>query len=216
MSAVEGQGNKTGKLAAVLLAAGLSERLGYPKQLCSLQGRTLLERTIGCLQHPAIEQIFVVTGAAREACWSLAQKCPGPISELFNPDYEEGMGSSIAAAARHLDFDAALFLVCDQVHLTREHIDRLIEASHETGKREGSYALTASSYQGTVGIPALFPRSYFAQLEGLRDSQRGAKALLLDSPSLVTVDFELGEEDVDTPEAVQRLGLTVNYPPLKR
>lgn len=204
---------EAGSLAAVIFAAGLSRRLGYPKQLCSFQGQTLLERALACLKEPSLEisSIYLLTGAAKDACWSLARESFPAIKEIFNPAYPEGLGSSIRCAAQHLNSlrerpAAALFLTCDQLFLTPEHLLRLVSASREaTGP---TYRLTASAYQDTVGIPAIFPEVFWEELTSLAAGARGAKAILMASQDLVRVPFPRGEIDLDTPDEMDRFGIS--------
>lgn len=196
---------------AVVLAAGLSRRLGVPKQLCTYEGQTLLERALHCVdsQDLGLKSIYLVTGAARTACLELAQRSPVPVQEIFNPDFRAGLASSISAAARYLAEEdgsarAAVFLHCDQIFLSPEHIAALIKHAYEA---EG-VRLTASSYEATVGIPALFPRSYWGKLAMLGAGSQGAKAILMATSDLVRVPFPRGEIDLDTPEEMARYGIS--------
>lgn len=88
-------------LAAVILAAGESRRMGAPKALLSLQGRTFVEHLIQATRHPRVGVTRVVLGAGAE---EIRAKLPAiePASIVVNPDWRMGQLSSIHAAIRSL------------------------------------------------------------------------------------------------------------------
>ncbi len=88
-------------LAAVILAAGESRRMGKPKALLSLQGQTFVERLIQATRHPRVGRTLVVLGADAE---TIRAKLPAveTASIVVNPDWRMGQLSSIHAAIRSL------------------------------------------------------------------------------------------------------------------
>jgi molybdenum cofactor cytidylyltransferase len=179
---------------AVILAAGASRRLGLPKQLVEVGRESLLRRTVraalaGCAP------VLVVLGARADEMEAHLDGLGATL--VANPDWEEGMASSIRAGIRALPpgAGAALFLVCDQVAVDGELVARILEAH-----RRWPDALVACAYGGGRGIPALVPGRCFPQLMALR-GDRGARHLLLGS-EVVEVPFPRGGEDVDRPEDV--------------
>ena len=193
-----------GMVAAVVLAAGASRRLGQAKQLVRQGSETLLGRTIRVVREAGVADIFIVLGAQRELISATIAFKDAVL--VFNENWEKGIASSIHAGLRALDAhpsetSAALILSCDQPQLTASHLRemlRVLAAAH--GK-----SIVASSYAGTLGVPAAFPRPVFPQLFALR-GDKGARALLLEPPCPVaTVPFAGGEIDIDVPADLEYL-----------
>ena len=178
-------------VAGVILAAGASRRLGEPKQLVRLHGETLLERSVRVAVEAGCSPVLVVLGASSEAI--LAQSTLAPAHVVLNPEWQEGMASSIRAGIQALPrtMQAVLLLTCDQPAVTSEHLRRLAaEASAEP---------VASAYAGRNGVPAYFPAAIFKELVQLSGDQ-GARRLLAGARAL---DLPGGEVDVDTPESLR-------------
>lgn len=191
-------------VAAIVLAAGASRRLGQPKQLLMYSGETLLERAIRMAVEAGASPVLTVLGANREmilAAIDLDRAVP-----VVNNDWERGIATSIHAGLESLDAiapdaNAALILSCDQPRLTADHLHLLIE----TFAAQVEPPIVASSYAGVVGIPAVFPHVVFPHLLALRGDQ-GARALLAQPPCpLIPVAFSGGEVDIDQPEDLIQL-----------
>ncbi|KAA6460959.1 nucleotidyltransferase family protein [Acidobacteria bacterium AB60] len=188
---------------AIVLAAGASTRLGRAKQLVEYEGRTLLARAIRAAQEGGAERpAIVVLGAGFRAI--VPQVLGEAAVPCFNQDWEQGIASSICAGMevvedRFPEAEGVLLLTCDQPRLTAAHVSALLAAF--TGP-----AMVASAYGGTVGTPAVFPRSVFPRLRTLQ-GDTGARRILMDaSCAVMEVAFPGGEEDVDRPEDLLRLG----------
>src|SRR5215471_17602387 len=98
-------------ISAIVLAAGKSERMGRPKALLPLRGRTFLENILDAIQRSPVQQTVVVVGRHREQIEPLVTE---PTKIVFNPDYELGMVTSLQAGIRALPVETAgalLFLV---------------------------------------------------------------------------------------------------------
>ena len=177
-------------VAAVILAAGASRRLGKPKQLVRLERETLLERAVRVAAEAGCSPILVVLGASSEAI--LAQSALQPAKIVLNPEWEEGMASSIRAGLRALppEIQAALLLTCDQPTVTAEHLRRLAS--------EAPTEPVASRYADRHGVPAYFPATTFPELLQLSGDQ-GARRLLAAARA---IDLPGGELDVDTPASL--------------
>ncbi len=186
------------KVAAAILAAGASKRLGQPKQLVELGGELLLERAVRVACEAGCDPVIVVLGANAER---IRQLCPMPGTEvLLNPAHETGMASSIHAAVSSLsaEIGGLLLLTCDQPAVTAHHLCKLRAA--------GEAQPVGSRYVGRIGVPAFFPVAHFGALLRLTGDQ-GARALLAAAPA---IDLPEGELDIDTAEALalarQRFG----------
>ncbi len=178
-------------VAAVILAAGASRRLGEPKQLVRLDRETLLERAVRVAVEAGCSPILVVLGAASEQI--LAQSSLAPAQVVLNPEWEEGMASSVRAGIRALppQTEAALLLTCDQPTVTAQHLQRLATGA--------LLEPVASRYAGRHGVPAYLPANTFAELLQLSGDQ-GARHLLAAARA---IDLPGGEIDVDTPESLR-------------
>lgn len=186
-------------VAIVLLAAGGSSRLGQPKQLLRHEGTSLVRRAAE-RALAASPVVTVVLGARREDVAAelngLAVRC------VDNPDWALGQGSSLHAGLRALppDVDGALLMLCDQVRVDAAHLRSLISSFERTRA-----PIVASAYASTRGVPALFSRALFSELEALPPTG-GARGLIARDPSrVVEVPLPGGEEDVDTAEDALRL-----------
>src|SRR5437667_3270991 len=98
-------------IAAIVLAAGKSERMGSPKALLRFGGQTFLERILSTVEQSKIDTVRVVVGRHRD---EIARAMPG-LPFVFNPDYEQGMSTSIQAGIRALppETEAAVLLLVD-------------------------------------------------------------------------------------------------------
>jgi molybdenum cofactor cytidylyltransferase len=193
-------------VAAVIIAAGSSSRLGQPKQLLVFEGETLLQRAIRIARQAGTSRVLVVLGAHRHQIEGRVDLSNAEI--VANPEWEEGMASSIRAGIQALDQDASecsgvLLLICDQVAVTAEHLREMLVAF----KRDSDKAV-ASVYAGKRGIPAIFPRKAFTDLLSLRGDQGARGLLALPSRSVVEVPLDFGEIDIDSPEDLSHLRMS--------
>jgi len=188
-------------VAAVVLAAGASRRLGQPKQLLMLDGETLLARSVRLAGEAGAAPVIVVIGANADL---IGAAVPVDSADVVkNEEWEQGIASSIHAGVNSLDADArgVLILACDQPRLSAEHLRGLIE----TFAAQSETSIVASAYSGVLGIPAVFPREAFPQLLALR-GDKGARALLVRPPCpLITIPFPGGEVDIDRPDDLAQL-----------
>ena len=183
-------------IGAVILAAGSSSRIGQPKQLLSLRGKTLLRASVDTANEAGCSPVVVVVGSDSEKIHlELADE---NAIEVRNTNWQRGIGSSIRSGVQALighapDVEGILLLVCDQPAVNAHFIKRLIAVRDATKKD-----IVASSYADTVGVPALFDRSLFKELLSLGD-EAGAKSIILQKPERVAQSpFPDGAIDVDT------------------
>jgi len=178
------------KIAAVVLAAGASRRLGELKQLIRLGGETLVERTVRVCREAGCDPVVVVLGASAEA---VRRGCLLESAVVVvNDGWSEGMGSSVRVGVGALggDVEGCVVTTCDMPAVSPEHLRELM--------RMGDVA--SSSYAGRRGVPAYFPREMFGSLAELR-GDAGARELLKGAR---TVELVGGEMDVDTVEDLAR------------
>jgi molybdenum cofactor cytidylyltransferase len=186
---------------AVVLAAGLSRRMGQAKLLLPIRGRPVVRLTIECVLAGGIDTVVVVSGREHEV---LAEALSGlPVRFAVNPTPEAGQSSSIriGIAALPERTDAALIVLGDQPFLSREIIPALLAAFTRTGK-----PIVVPRYRDGRGNPVLFGRAMFPELVQVVGDQ-GARALIERDPSWVAeVEFDSPmPQDIDTPDDYDRL-----------
>ena len=191
------------QIAAVILAAGASTRMGTPKQLLQWQGKSLLRSITETAIAADCDPIIIVLGAAGDKIQ--AEVSDLPVQIVTNPEWQTGMGSSIrtgiqALVDRNMDVKATILLLCDQPFVSPQTIWQLrsiYDATHQS--------IVASSYQNTIGVPALFDRHLFSELLELHQLE-GAKTVIRRYLGTVeTIDFPQGSIDIDTPQDYQQI-----------
>jgi CTP:molybdopterin cytidylyltransferase MocA len=189
------------RIACVLLAAGGSRRLGFPKQLVRRRTRSLLAHAVaaarGALPH---SPLIVVLGAGALRLRLAARRAAPRVDVVYNARWADGLASSLRAglAAARPPVDAVLVTLVDQPKVDARALERLLTAWR---RRPGVAA--AARYSGRPGVPAVLPRRYWRALRALR-GDAGARALLRGS-EITAVDLPEAELDVDTRADIARL-----------
>jgi molybdenum cofactor cytidylyltransferase len=186
------------RLVAVVLAAGQSRRFGTTKQLASLGQAPLVRRAVDNARGAPVDAVVLATGHDQAAVHAAGN------SDFFlvNENYRDGMGSTLAQAARTLApvTDGLLVCLADQPLIPAEHLAALREAWDGSPDRA-----IATAFGSSVGPPVLFGSRYFADLGNLR-GEAGAKALLdAAGDQLVTIRLEAAAIDIDRPEDLENL-----------
>jgi molybdenum cofactor cytidylyltransferase len=184
------------KVYAIVLAAGTSSRLGHnPKQLLSWNNRPLLEHALLNAQAILQDRVIVVLGAHSQAIETdINLKA---FKTVINTDWQQGIASSIRAGIQALPetATAALIVLSDQPLIRSEHFQCLL-----TTWESSPTQIVASEYHQSVGVPALFPARFFAQLQSLQGDQ-GAKSLLIKfHKDVIKIPLPEAELDIDSIE----------------
>jgi molybdenum cofactor cytidylyltransferase len=163
-------------IAAVVLAAGRSERMGRPKMLLPFGRKTLIETVLAGVLRSCVDDVVVVLGAHREAIGAVVSKFP--VRAVFNEGFEEGMLSSVVRGLREVPSAARAFLVVlgDHPSPPAAVIDRLVAAHDGTGK-----GIVLPAYRGRRGHPVLIDIRYRDRIKGL-DPSLGLRQLARDHP----------------------------------
>lgn len=188
-------------ISGVVLAAGLSRRMGLAKLLLDWGGQPVIRRAVEQVRAGGVKDLIVVLGhegeAIREALKGL------PVRFVQNPEPEAGQASSIACGISALGpgVEAAIIALGDQPALPPDVVPRLLETFKQTRK-----SVVAPLYQGVQGNPVLFAASVFPELRSLT-GDRGGRAVVEKEPGRVaTVLFDLTvPPDLDTLEEYERL-----------
>lgn len=192
------------RIAVILLAAGASRRMGRPKQLLKYRGEAMIERLARLACALPARPVLLVLGA--RAAQITREATLDPEAELVvNPDWKAGMSTSVRAGLRRAlaidpGLSAALFMVVDQPFVDETLLRRLLNRYRRTGA-----PIVAARYGDRPGVPALFDRALFPELEALI-GDRGARPLFDKyQTALQTVPFPRGRFDLDTPEDYEQL-----------
>lgn len=191
-----------GRIAAAVLAAGASRRMGLPKQILPFRGRPMVRGVVEQALESAAFPVIAVLGAAEAA---VRRALAGlPVEILVNPEWREGQAASVRAAVRFVreqrpEVTALVFLLADQPLVTARTVNRLIARRKRTGR-----GIVATDRAGRLGAPALFSSSYFDELARLR-GDTGARGLLATSSDALGIPAAEAEVDVDTADDYERL-----------
>ena len=153
------------KLAAVVLAAGKSERMGRNKLLLRVGGRPILDLLLNALDASAVDEVFVVLGHRPEELRPIVEAHRAEI--VLNPDYEKGMTSSFKAGLRQVSAEAAFLVLGDQLGLKAGLLDRM---AAKMGSDQETL-IVSPVYQGRRGHPVLFRRVLFAEILSLGEEE---------------------------------------------
>lgn len=188
-------------VAAVVLAAGASRRLGQAKQLIEVEGESLLRRTARLALAAGCAPVCVVLGFEAERMRVALEGLI--VTVVVNDAWRAGMGSSLRCgitAVRETTPAAVLVLVCDQPRLTEQHLRELL-AFHQTG----AAPITASAYGGRAGVPAVFGASVLAELLTVAGDRGAREVIRRDATRLQEIPWPEGELDVDSPEDLEQV-----------
>lgn len=189
------------RVSAIVLAAGLSRRMGeHNKLLAEVDGAPLVTRVVDALLASSVRNVVVVTG--HEAARVRAALANREVLFAHNPDFAEGLASSVRAgiAAVGEKADGALICLGDMPWVRAEHIDALIAAFDPASDRP----ICVPTFDRKRGNPVLWAARYFAEL-GALTGDAGARALIDahgEEVRFVPVDDPAVTIDVDTPEAL--------------
>jgi molybdenum cofactor cytidylyltransferase len=185
-------------VAAIVLAAGSSSRMGRPKQVLPVGGKSLVRRAVEAAIGSTGRRTIVVTGEARDQVEAELEGLPVQI--VHNPDYQQGMSTSLRAglAALPADAEAVVVLLADQPFVDASVVDSLI--GHYQQKRS---PIVRPRYAGEPGNPVLWDHSLFDALAAQTGDQGGRTLLREHASEIAWLDLPDARQqfDVDTPEA---------------
>jgi molybdenum cofactor cytidylyltransferase len=191
-------------VAAVILAAGGSQRMGRAKQLLRVGGQSMVRRAVEAAVEAGCAPVVVVVGARAD---EVEAELPGSGAEVVrNEGWERGIGSSIRVGVAHVmsaghQPSALMIILCDQPLVSAAVLGRLMEAHSGAAGR----LVTVAEFDGTLGPPVIVDAALFSELLALPDD-RGAKALWMERPEIVgRVACPEAGVDVDTPGDFERL-----------
>lgn len=191
------------RIAAVVLAAGQSRRMGGPNKLLeAVGGRPLVQRIVEQALASSAAPVVVVTGHQHERVEAALAGLP--VTCVHNPHYAAGLSTSVKTgiAALPSDVDAALVCLGDMPQVDAALIDRMA-AAFDPGR---GGLIVVPTFEGKRGNPVLWARRFFPELCELQGDV-GARHLIgtyADAVVELPVESRAVFFDVDTPEALQR------------
>lgn len=160
-------------LAAVILSAGASSRMGRPKALLPYREGTFLEHLIDVTRHPRIGVTRIVLGAGAEAIRSAAKLDPSLV--VVNSEWDKGQLSSICAGIRSLEgtaTDGMVLCPVDHPLVSARLVGDLVERFYAESK-----AIVLPTYDGGRGHPVIFSSGLYADLLAA-PLDKGARAVV--------------------------------------
>lgn len=191
------------EIPILLLAAGESRRMGKAKQLLPWGSTTLIEHQVQTLLITG-KPLAVVVGHLAERMLPLLQKYPVLI--LVHKHWVKGIGSSISFGIRELEMkfphaEGALICQVDQPLITASHYNHLISAFQAYTPQ----IIVSRSPFGWEGVPVLFGRTYFKELQLLKGDEGARKIFRKHSQSVRFIESCDILEDMDVPEVYDQL-----------
>jgi len=190
-------------IAALLLAAGKSSRMGENKMLAEIDGRPMVARTAQRLLSSHARPIVAVLGNQADAVDAALGKLP--VERVRNPGYADGLSTSLkrGLAALPEDIDGVIVCLGDMPLIAGRDIDRLVAAFNPLEGR----AIVVPTRRGKRGNPVLWARQFVPEMMML-SGDSGARRLI-DEHSDLVAEIEMDNDsvliDIDTPDALAQL-----------
>ncbi len=178
-----------GEIRSIILAAGESKRMGFPKMLLKFNGKTMIEKVLENVAESDSDSILVVLGASMEVLIDLVRKYD--VKYCYNSNYMDGMLSSVQCGFKNLPSDTAATMVFqgDQPFITPSVINMVIDAYKTSGK-----GIVIPVYKGKRGHPLLLDKKYSDRIYSLDPSEGLRSIIYLNSSDVLEV--ETGEPGI--------------------
>jgi molybdenum cofactor cytidylyltransferase len=147
-------------ISSIVLAAGLSSRMGHLKPLLPYGNRCVIEQVASVLLDSPVDEVLIVTGFKNKAIEARLKNLP--VTLVFNPNYASGeMLASLQTglSAVNPDSDAILLALGDQPAIQKNIVEKVVDA-HQ--KNRGSIIIP--SYNKRRGHPLIIPRKYWKEI----------------------------------------------------
>lgn len=188
------------RCVSLVLASGQGSRFDGIKQLAEIEGQSMIVR-VAMQQADLAHSVVIVLGAHADA---IAKHLSGEEAHVVvNKNWEQGMSSSIACGVEYIshsmpETEFILITLADQPFISSGKFQALMDSAMMHPD-----SIVASAYANTIGVPAVFPKIYWDELQAL-DGDKGARFLIRNSPSLITVDIPEAARDIDTADDLDR------------
>jgi molybdenum cofactor cytidylyltransferase len=189
-------------IVPIILAAGDSRRMGYPKALLPLGSDAFLTRILRTLNAAGMPKPIIILGKAAFIIQPLLQDLPADI--YINPDPDRGQLSSIQLALSHIppEFNAGMIWPVDQPAVSEKLVRCLVELFLNAGSR-----IVCPVYGNKRGHPAIFHRALFREFMEA-PLEEGPKSILVrhrEATALLATEESASVRDIDTPAEYETL-----------
>lgn len=190
----------------IILAAGLSTRMGKPKLMLEIDGIPIVARVMRAALDSRLHRVVLVCGHdAKDVEQILGDLCfHARLSRTINHHPELGMSSSLCIGMGKIPREAlgAMIILADQPWLSSENIDRLLDVFREDSER-----IVVPAVKGRKTTPVIFPRRFFRELSQVTGDIGGRGVLTQHRKSVVLVEMGAlyDDSDMDTAEDYRKL-----------
>ena len=186
----------------VILAAGDSTRMGYPKALLPLGHELFITNILGVIRNLGLPRPVIILGRTAQIIQTQIQNWPADIR--INPDPDRGQLSSIQLGFSHVgpEFNAAMIWPVDQPVVSEDLVRRLVKLFQSSGS-----LIACPACMGKRGHPAIFHRSLFQEFMDAPLNEGPKKILLRHQNEIALLPTEESGTviDIDTPDDYQTL-----------
>lgn len=188
-------------ISAIVLAAGLSTRMGRPKLLLHVKGKPILQNVLEALSHAGVDEVVVVLGAEAVEIRKRVRFARERV--VVNSAYAEGMSSSLKLGLMEVssDSEAAVIVLGDQPFLSPSTVDKVVEAYRASGA-----PIVVPTQGGVRGNPVLFAKSLFPEVMRISGDAGGKSVVGRHRGRVLEVPVEDAGVlfDIDTPSDYDR------------
>lgn len=189
------------KVAAVILAAGGSSRLGRPKQLLDWFGKTFIKQLIDLAHEAQLDPVILVTGANNK---DIEQSVSSETIVIARNDaWQDGQSSSMKIGVKTVEdyhADAFIIFLCDQPHVPKELIDKMVDES-----QKDELDIVATSVTGKICPPTLFKAKCSQGIMTLQGDQGGRALFKSYNTKILEWEDQRLLQDSDTEEDYAKL-----------
>ncbi len=200
------QGGHRSDVVGVVVAAGLSTRMGRQKLLIGLDGVPLARRVVDAALGSRLRRVIVVTGPeATGVANAIPHQIGGKrLTKVVNPRPTDGMSSSMRIGLKEVEDSASgvMIILADQPGLNVAVIDRLLDSFAENPDR-----IVAAGIDGRRTTPVIFPSGLLPELMEVRGDRGGREVVNKHRSRIVLVECAdvYDDVDIDVPEDVERI-----------
>ncbi|WP_455661151.1 nucleotidyltransferase family protein [Pradoshia sp.] len=190
------------RVGAIILAAGMSTRMGTPKFLLPIQSQPMIHYPIKLALQQNLSPIIIIAGKYLNEIKEATRVFP-TITYIHNESYQTGMASSLKKGIEGMQgkADAAMIFLADQPFIPGSVVKSMLEAYMDGG------LIIRPSFAGQDSHPVLFDASLFPLFAKLQGDEGGRRIINHQPPSSVKRLFFQDQEaglDIDTPEVYQK------------
>jgi molybdenum cofactor cytidylyltransferase len=189
------------RVEGLLLAAGKSQRMGSPKPLLTVFGRTFLEHIVLEAQQSDLIGINIILGHNAELILKSLPQLETQV--IINPDFEQGQLSSLIRGLKALEghsIDGLMLFLVDHPFVSQHVINKLVHSYSEHDQ-----PVVIPTFRGRRGHPLIFGRELFSELLNAPLNQGAVSVVKKHQENVLSIEVEHEGIliDIDTPEAYQ-------------